>query len=194
MTAHREFDILCTILREESGKSIGHSWPSTAGECGRHNIWDTGLAATVFMRRKVCDAVGEFDPDIGVGAATKFQSGEETDYLLRAFNLGFRMWFEPSLSVYHADLQPIERLRWKAYPYALGTGYILRVHGYGISVLGKLVTRSLGGAVVHTCMGKFSRAQMYLARGAGEVVGYFGCGDLLRASTIQRNIHSAGIR
>ncbi len=186
MAQHLEFDMLCTIKKDSRGNPIGPRWPSRACECDRHNIWNTGISSTVFMRRRVYEAVGPFDVNIGVGAATKYQSGEETDFFLRAFEHGFRMWFDPSITVYHSDLQPIERLRNKAYPYALGTGYVLRAHNYGIVGLGSMVARSLAGCAVQLCKGNFARAHMYWLRAAGEIVGYFGCGELLRESPIRR--------
>ena len=40
--------------------------------------------------------------DLGVGSGTPMGSGEETDYLLRALEQGFRIRFEPDLVVFHA--------------------------------------------------------------------------------------------
>lgn len=194
MDQHAAFDMLCTIKRNSGGQPIGPRWPAAACECTRRNIWNTGISSTVFLRRRVCEVVGAFDENIGVGSATKYQSGEETDFFLRAFNRGFRMWFEPSITVYHSDLQPIERLRGKAYPYALGTGYVLRAHGYGFTGLANMVGRSLGGSLLNALRGDGARAYAYAQRAAGELIGYFDCREMLRRSPISRSAKTDGQR
>ena len=68
-------------------------------------------SSMLFMRRKVRDTVGFMDESVGVGANTKYQSGEETDYFLRAMQAGFRLWFEPSLKVFHPELRELPRIR-----------------------------------------------------------------------------------
>jgi hypothetical protein len=126
----------------------------------------------MFMRRSVTTAVGDFNENIGVGATSAYQSGEETDYVLRALELGFQMWYESSLTVHHPPMYSIERLRKATYPFALGTGCILRLHHYPLHQVGAHLIRSLGGAAVRLCQGNLAMAQLYVLRGAGQLVGY----------------------
>ncbi len=147
------------------------------------NLWKSTIFVTGFLRRAVTDAVGNFREDIGVGANTPYQSGEESDYFLRALALGFRMRYEPALTVHHPNLHSLERLRKKTYPYALGCGYVLRIHGYSWREFGALFARSVGGAVFSLCKGDISMAEIYWMRGAGQLRGYcLGPRDLARVA------------
>ena len=39
---------------------------------------------------------------------------------------GFKLWFEPSLKVFHPELRELPRIRKINYPYSVGQGYLLR--------------------------------------------------------------------
>lgn len=171
-TSHPEFGIFNVVKRSAENQPVGPRWPVTARKCTRADVWRCAISSAIFMRRSVCDAVGCFNEDLGVGAASKYQSGEETDYVLRALEHGFQMWYEPSLTVHHPPLDSVDRLRRNAYPFALGAGYVLRVHDYPLHVVAGQVVRSLGGATVSLFRGDLARAHAYLLRGAGQLVGY----------------------
>ena len=181
LEGHREFDAVFTIMRDEDNKPVGPRWPRGPVLVTRDNVWDSTIFVSGFLRRAVIDAVGEFRVDIGVGANTPYQSGEETDYFLRALARGFRMWYEPTLTVHHPKLHDLVRMRKKTYTYALGFGFVFRIHGYSWREFGRYFVRSIGGAVFSLCRGKFSMAWVYLIRGAGQLRGYC-CGprDLAR--------------
>ena len=140
------------------------------------------------MRRTVTDAVGYFREDIGVGANSPYQSGEESDYFLRGLAVGFRMWYEPAFTVHHPNLHSLERLREKTYPYALGCGYVLRLHGYSWREFGAYLVRSIGGAAFSLCKGDFGVAETYLMRAAGQLYGYcYGPRELARIAESRTN-------
>jgi hypothetical protein len=82
------------------------------------------------------------------------------------------MWYEPSFTVHHPPLDSIARLRKTSYPFALGTGRILRKHGYPLHQVGALLARSFGGAALSLCRGQLDRAAVYALRGAGQLAGY----------------------
>ena len=54
-----------------------------SGTIDRRNVFESGNSNTVFVRSSVARDAGGFDETLGVGAATPFQSCEETDFLLR---------------------------------------------------------------------------------------------------------------
>ena len=170
--SHHDFGILTLMKRSAENKPVGPRWPATARSCTRADVWQCAISSAIFMRRTVCDAVGDFNENIGVGAASMYQSGEETDYVLRALELGFRMWYEPSLTVHHPPLDSIDRLRRVSYPFALGSGYVLRIHRYPFHLVAEHLMRSFGGATVSLFKGDIARAHIYLLRGAGQLVGY----------------------
>jgi hypothetical protein len=136
------------------------------------------------MRAAVCAAVGEFNENLGLGSPSIYQSGEETDYILRALECGLRMWFEPSLTVHHPALDSISRLKHATYPFAVGTGGVLRMHHYRWREVGRHLIRSCGGAAFSVCRGDFARAHIYALRAAGEAVGYVSASALPPCSNI----------
>ena len=166
------FGLLGAVVRTAENRPSGPRSPASACRCTRANVWQCAVSTALFLRRSVVDAVGDFDEEIGVGARSRYQSGEETDYVLRALEQGFEMWYEPGLTVHHPPLDSIERLRRTTYPFALGTGRVLRRHGYPLHRVGALLARSFGGAALSLCRGHLDRAAVYALRGAGQLAGY----------------------
>jgi glycosyltransferase involved in cell wall biosynthesis len=168
-----DFDLLSAVARSADDAPVGPNWPSAGCKVSKRNIWACSVSTTIFIRRSVCRLIGGFNEQIGVGANTNYQSGEETDYLLRAMEKGCRMWFEPGLTVHHPPLHDIERLKRVTYPFALGSGYILRQHHFPLHDVAHELIRSFGGAVVSLMKANPRRAHVYLLRGMGQAVGYF---------------------
>jgi GT2 family glycosyltransferase len=170
--AHPRFGLLGTAVRTADNLPSGPRSPAVSCGCTKSNVWKCAVSTALFMRRAVTIVLGGFDENIGVGAASPYQSGEETDYVLRAFEHGFEMWYEPSLTVHHPPLDSIARLRKTTYPFALGTGRVLRMHGYPLHEVGAHLARSFGGVAVSLCCGELNRAVVYALRGAGQLAGY----------------------
>ena len=178
-----DFDAVFTTVRSADNQPVGPRWAPGPVLVTKGNLWATTICFNGFLRRAVTDAVGYFREDIGVGANTAYQSGEESDYFLRGLALGYRMWYEPALTVHHPNLHSLDRLREKTYPYALGCGYVLRLHGYSWRGLGEHLARSFGGAVFSLCKGNINMAEVYWMRGVGQLRGYcFGPRDLARVA------------
>jgi glycosyltransferase involved in cell wall biosynthesis len=170
--SHPHLDVLLGTTRTAENKPMLPNWPPSPGACEKRNVWDCVVSNSCFWRRTVSDAVGLFNENIGVGAPSKYQSSEESDYILRALSLGFRAWYEPEISTYHPEYQSIERLRRTSYGYALGIGYVARMHSYSWWFLTKLLVRSLGGAALHLCKGELGWVCVYLLRALGQFQGY----------------------
>jgi glycosyltransferase involved in cell wall biosynthesis len=181
MTANPGLEGLFTAMRDVDNQPVGPHSPTSPRAVTKANLWTTTICVTAFLRRRVTDAVGFFQEDIGVGASTPYQSGEESDYFLRALALGFAMRYEPSLTVHHPHLHSLERLRRTAYSYSLGCGYVLRLHGYSWIEFGGFLVRSLGGALVSLAKANPGMAGYYITRATGQCRGYFwGARDLAR--------------
>jgi len=186
--SHPEFGALFTIMHDADGKPIGPHWPKAPCRCTKQNALACITAVNGFLRRTVTNAIGFFDENIGPGGASKYAAGEDADYFLRPFRLGFQMWFEPSLWVGHADLHSPERLQRTSYTYALAAGYVMRIHGYSCFFLTRQLTRSLGGAAFSFCKGDLLWMRTYLMRAAGQLRGYcFGPRDLARVTESRTN-------
>jgi glycosyltransferase involved in cell wall biosynthesis len=92
------------------------------------NLWGRTSSYTLFARKSVTNATGQFDEILGVGAGTPWGAGEDTDYVLRSLGRGHAWYYLPSLHVVHAppvrsyDTDATDRAR----RYARGLGYVLR--------------------------------------------------------------------
>jgi glycosyltransferase involved in cell wall biosynthesis len=178
---HPDIDMLCISECNPEGEAMVPENPPPAGfstdqPIGFHmkrSVW-WAQSSMVFMRRKVRDTIGLLNESLGVGSDTKYQSGEETDYFLRAMHAGSRMWFEPSIKVFHVELRTPERQTKSTYAYSVGAGYVLRLHHCGLLQLLAVVSRSLGGAVISACRGELRQVSLYLHRAQGIFIGYFG--------------------
>ena len=178
---HSDCDVLFTSMRTEDNKRMAPKWAPGPCRCTKDNIWYCAGSITAFLRAPVVEAVGFFNENIGPGTTSRYQSGEDIDYLIRPLEHGFQMWHEPSMTVYHRELNSLERLCRTAYPYALGVGYILRIHGYSWWYMSKIVLRSLGGAALSFCKADVPRTRIYFLRALGQFQGYiFGPGDIAR--------------
>ena len=172
LEAHPQYGALFTATRTADGELMTPKWAPASGPCTRKSVLYSVVSFTGFIRRKVISAIGLFDERIGVGSASPYQSGEDIDYFIRPLEAGFRMWYEPAYTVYHPRFQSLDRLRQRAYGYALGIGYVLRKHKYTWWDLWKTWCRSFAGAILHFCKGDLGWAQVYWRRAAGLFHGY----------------------
>jgi glycosyltransferase involved in cell wall biosynthesis len=170
--SHPEFSGVSGIKRAADDTPVGPRWPKRACEVFAKTLWQCGISSAVFMRRTLTDRVGLFDENIGVGAPTRYQSGEETDYLLRALECGLRIAYEPAISVHHPPLNSIDRLQRNTYNFALGAGYVMRRHGFSWWYLCDRLMRSLGGSAVSLMRGDIALAGIYWKRSMGQFQGY----------------------
>ena len=170
---HSDSDGLITGLRDPDGKLMVPKFPPQRGPCSKRSVLGCATTNNIFLRANVVKSIGFFREDIGPGAASPYQSGEDLDYIIRPLEHGFRLWYEPGISVYHPDFAFRPRLLDKTYSYALGIGYVLRCHDYSWWVLGECLLRSLCGAGACLCRGDVAQARLYLLRGKGQFLGYF---------------------
>ena len=167
-------DGLTCRCTDEQGRLAAGSEDRQPGPVTKRNVWRRGVSATLFMRERIVKAIGYFDETLGLGARTEFQSGEETDYLLRAIDAGFTIEYDPSLSVFHplptTDVK-MGAIR-KSKSYALGMGRVLRMHEYGRLDVAQFVVVPLFGAAVALILGKSSLARVRYVRAIGRYQGW----------------------
>ena len=122
--------------------SVSPHLPETAAVT-RENAFLAGNSNGLFVRRDLAQAVGGFDETLGVGSGSPYQSGEETDFLLRCLGAGACARFDPSLVVHHDQGDPdaarhLGRIR----GYSAGYGRVLRKNGFGWSAVAAPVARA----------------------------------------------------
>lgn len=144
-----------------------------SGPVDRDNVFTSGNSNTLFARRRVFETVGGFDEALGVGAGTPFQSGEETDLLLRCLAHGIHVDYDRDLVVHHCHITTASTAQTgRARVYSQGYGRLLRVHGYGFGHLGAGVGRSLGRGLLCLATGDRDGARTRILWAQGALVGY----------------------
>lgn len=158
-------DLLSGRPTDETGRTINGRFEANAQRIDLDNVWTTAIEWIVFFRRSLLEAVDGFDNDIGIGAATPWQSCEIQDIIIRAIHAGFNCWYDPALTGHHEEMvtgRPDARLVRKSRGYARGLGFVLRLHGYSAPRRGIWVVRPLARGLVE------------LARGRGYMLNYYG--------------------
>ena len=131
-----------------------------------------GISYAIFLRSLVSTAVGPFDEELGVGARTRFSSGEETDYLIRTVKLGFNIQYLPDLVVFHPNPELYNRNhRCKAFRYGVGMGRVLSKHNYSPFFTLYTVLRPFAGAVLSLLTLRPRKAAHHLAIAGGRASG-----------------------
>jgi glycosyltransferase involved in cell wall biosynthesis len=105
---------------------------SNAPVClNRHNVWMRARSFTIFLRSELVERLGGFDPRLGLGSGTPFGSGEETDYLLRALEVGAHLVQCPDVAVCHPVVDySADNVAAKGRNYSRGLTYVLDRHRY----------------------------------------------------------------
>lgn len=121
----------CLVCDERGRGSAGGFMSRRAQWITRSNVWRTATTPGLFVRRIVHETVGGFDEQLGVGA--KWGSGEETDYVLRAVERGFHLYYDPSFRVLHPRrvMPPRKGAAERGWGYGRGAGYVLAKNNYG---------------------------------------------------------------
>jgi hypothetical protein len=150
-------------------------WDTSAGDITRYNVWRRAISFSFFLRGTVVSNVGAFAEDLGLGAGTAWQSGEESDYLLRAIASGAVLHYEPSLFVRHESPQLVGTTeeRRNAYLRGLGHGHLLRRHGYPFWFAAYRVTQLIVGSAILLLRGRMSESRYYVVMGVGRIKGWF---------------------
>jgi glycosyltransferase involved in cell wall biosynthesis len=175
LEAHPDSAGVLTGVRDEKHQLMAPKFPPPPGPCTKKSVFRCAVTFNAFLRASAVKVVGDFREDIGPGTPSPYQSGEDLDYMIRVVECGLGLWYQPQLTVHHRDMNSPERRRRTTYPYALGLGYILRLHEYSWWVAGNVWLRSLAGAAVHLCKGNWELSYLYLRRAVGEFRGYVFC-------------------
>ena len=154
--------------REATGK-----WDVEPGKIDKLNVWKRHISFTMFFRRETVEGL-RFDESLGVGAGTKWGSGEESDFLLRAMNRA-AIYYDPGLAVFHPEwaVAPFTSQKVaKAHSYGMGMGHVLRIHSYPLSFALYHSLRPLAGTILSLLRGRFGKARFHWAFFAGRTRGW----------------------
>lgn len=153
-----------------SGKPSA-GWDQRAGWLSMKNVWRRAISFSIFLRKRVVHEVAGFDETLGAGSSGG--EGEETDYLLSALRKGLRLYYEPSVLVFHPNLRRYDsQARRKQYSDALGFGRVLRKHNYPLALVLYFMIRPVAGALLKLAIGRPSEALRHWAMFRGRIAGY----------------------
>lgn len=120
-------------------------------ETTMYSIWD-GRAKSInlFIRSKTINTVGGFDEKLGVGSDTIYQSGEETDLIIRILKKGYSLFHDENIKVYHPDDSSVDNKGYlkKSYYRGIGHGYILRKNNVTFFIILKRLLKPILGILV----------------------------------------------
>ena len=165
--------ILAAQSITENGRPTARSSPEYPVALSRKNLFRGSMAISycIFLELEVVKRVGLFDPTLGVGSGTEWGAGEESDYLLRALKLGYRLKYLPNLKVVHPD-KTLGATGPRFLAYARGHGRVLRLNGYRPWVVAKDVFVALAAFMIKSMAGR-RWVPVYLYRALGYLQGYW---------------------
>ena len=123
-------DGIAVMSRDFDGKPSGPRWIRKAGWVRKNKVFRQAISYGLFFRARLIRQVGGFDESLGIGSESSWQSGEETDYVLRALAQGFRIFYCPNLFSLHPAAQQDESHFRKQAKYAAGGGRVVRLHSF----------------------------------------------------------------
>ncbi|SRR6266566_565759 len=138
------------------------------------NVWMRAVSYGLFFRRAVVEKVGGFDESLGVGSGTEWGAAEDLDYPLRALAADFRLYFDPSIVVWHPD--PLQQgflpATERAFRYGAGFGRVWRKHRFPWWLVSYYLVRPIGGALIGIMKGDLARARYYWRSFRGRWLGW----------------------
>jgi glycosyltransferase involved in cell wall biosynthesis len=138
----------------------------------RWNVWKSGNSNTVFVRRSVIEAGLRFNEELGVGASSPFQSGEETAFLLDAIEKGSQGRYFRDIVVYHDQVGETDARR--ARKYARGFGRLLALYEYPRAYVALCLIRPTLRALLGLAALKLKLARYKSSWALGVFEGYTG--------------------
>jgi GT2 family glycosyltransferase len=189
---HPENDVLTGRTVDDRGNNSLSPHRGDSGIIDRRNVFASGNSNTLFARTSVAREVDGFDESLGVGAATPFQSCEETDFLLRCLRRGHRLYFCHDFIVRHDQVDDSTAARFaRARLYSKGYGRLLRLHGYGAGYLAIRIGRTIARGTICLAAGDHPGARQRFAWASGSLQGFLADA---RPSTISADAFVAAIR
>jgi glycosyltransferase involved in cell wall biosynthesis len=160
-------------IDKEGVESLGQ-FQNFSSRITRSNLWRTHNSSTLFVRARALQAVCGFDESLGLGAKSQFQSGEETDLLLKVMQRGGQAQFYRDLTIFHDQIpSSSSAMLRRAKSYSPGFGRLLRKHNFGFPYLAFRVARTCGGAARAALRMNSTEARYKIAWALGTIQGYF---------------------
>lgn len=92
--------------------------------------YQVGISCALFFRKEVTETVA-FDENLGPGSGTRWACGDDTDYVFRCLDKGYKLFYDATLIVRHPNPHKKNKFRQhigREYGYGIGKGYFLATH------------------------------------------------------------------
>jgi glycosyltransferase involved in cell wall biosynthesis len=167
-------DGLTGRMIDEHGRSGTARFDKRPGLLAQANVWQRATSITLFLRRGVIEAVGDFDETLGIGAGTFWGGGEDIDYALRAVEAGFKVYYRPDVLVFHPSppVPDYSTLADRAFRYGAGIGRVWRKHCYPLWLVAYYLLRPAGGTILSLVHGRKSKAYYHFSGFRGRLTGW----------------------
>ncbi|SDY44345.1 Glycosyl transferase family 2 [Collimonas sp. OK242] len=160
LDSHPELDGITGRFTDGDGRTEGR-WLESSMLLNRYNVWRGAIEFSIFLHRRVVDAVGPFNELLGVGAGTVWGAAEGTDYLLRSLRHGFKLKFLVDLTLHHpvktTDFDAVACSRQKKYE--TGIGHVMRINDYPLWYFPATCLRTCVGILLAVAKGDFPKAR-----------------------------------
>jgi glycosyltransferase involved in cell wall biosynthesis len=164
---HPELGLLSVAVVDPSTGRRIFRFPAAPSTLTVWNVMTRHCSASLVVHRRVLNAQDQvFDPMFGVGVATPFGSGEETDLVLRLLLARVPARYEPSIVVYHPNTTLAQVPLAKINSYGRGCGACFRkacgLFGWWPvgAVWSWICFRACAGVVIDTLRGRLYYARL----------------------------------
>lgn len=170
---HPDIDVITGRTVDANGHDSLGRFRCKSGIITRRNVFNSGNTNTCFFRRAVVEKL-TYDESLGVGAGSPWGSGEETDYLLNAMQMGFSLYYYNDLTVFHDN--PIvgydETSIQRGYSYGCGTGRVLKKHHYPLDLVLFKLMEQFAGMMISLLQMNGKRFRYHQATFKGRLTGW----------------------
>ena len=175
--ANPDWDVLMCKVIDQAGRPAISNWETSSGPCNRFNAWVQIAATGLFIRRNIFNALGGFDPTLGLSEEISLAS-HDLDIVLRALEEGMSVHYVTQPSIFHPPMlkRNDKNHQRKAFSYAIGAGRLMRDHRmplWWISV--SLIIPVLRGSFA-AIRGEPDSAWLSLMEAYGRLCGWLGKG------------------
>ena len=168
-----ELDGLSGQVEIEQGPAYAR-FDKTPGDVTLLNAWRRTVTWTLFLRSKVTAHIEGFDETLGANSGTAWGGVEDIDFALSVVNAGYRIHYDPSITVFHPN--PLEGgyrgMSGRAYYYGAGIGHVWRKHGHPLWFVGYNLLRPLGGTALSLMRGDKHKALYHWGAFRGRLRGW----------------------
>ena len=132
------------------------------------------VSCAIFFRKTVAQEVS-FNETLGPGAGTPWGCGDETDFIFKCLDKGYRFYYDASLRVRHPNPQQqnpfLNQVR-REYGYGMGKGYFLATHSLpaSLSRTERYIPFQMAQSEIQK--GRWHRASYFFVNGIGTMLGY----------------------